>query len=75
MFQTEPGMCGRSWGYQMFGDIMLDNEMDGQSVQRYGIGDSVGCHFDKIKNVAFFTVNGKIVGEYARKSYIGGKRF
>lgn len=63
LFETEPGMCGRSWGYSSIGDIGLNDEMDGQSVQRFKIGDSVGCHFDKIKEVAFFTLNGQILGE------------
>lgn len=62
MLKTEPGTCGGSWGYQMNGDIALGDQIDGQSVQRYNVGDIVGCHFDKIKEVAFFTVNGQIVG-------------
>lgn len=63
IFKTEPGMYGMSWGYSITGGITLNDEMDGQSVQRYKIGDRVGCHFNKIKEVAFFTVNGQIVGE------------
>lgn len=63
MFTSEPGTCGMSWGYHMNGDIMLNDEMDTQVVQRYGTGDRVGCHFDRTHEVAFFTVNGQIVGE------------
>lgn len=49
---------------------MLNDEMDGQNVTRYRTGDRVGCHFDKIMEVAFFSVNGQIVGEYAGKSFV-----
>lgn len=54
----------------MTGDITSNNEMDKQGVRCYRTGDTVGCHFGKIKEVAFFTVNGQIVGEYERKSSI-----
>lgn len=70
MFKTEPGMCSHSWGYHNIGNITLNDEMDGQMVRHYGTGDWVGCHFDKIMEVAFFSVNGQIVGEYAGKSSV-----
>lgn len=68
MFNAEPGMCGRSWGYHMTGDISFNDGIDRQKVRCYRIGDRVGCHFNRIEEVAFFTVNGQTVGEYAKSS-------
>lgn len=37
-------------------------------VETFGVGDIVGCHLDRIKNLAFFTVNGKVIGEQLSRS-------
>lgn len=67
IFNRAPGMHARSWGYSYEGHITLDDEMDSQKITGYRNGAVVGCHFDKIKAVAFFTVNGELVGGYLKQ--------
>lgn len=62
-FENRPGSCNLSWGYNSEGTILFDDRQDTQKVEGYGVGDVVGCHFDRTKYLAFFTVNGKIVGK------------
>lgn len=58
-----PGMDDMSWGYSSSGSISFADRLDIQEVETFGAGDIVGCHFDRSKQLAFFTVNGKVVGK------------
>lgn len=61
--QNIPGVDEMSWGYSSSGSISFASWLDIQNVEPFGVGDIVGCHIDRIKHIAFFTVNGKVVGK------------
>lgn len=63
MFERTSRGRDMSWEYSYQGRISFEDRDDTQSVESYGAGDIVGCHFDRIKALAFFTVNGRIIGE------------
>lgn len=63
LLEGKPGVDNCSWGYFSSGAISFSDRLDIQEVEVFGAGDVVGCHFDRTKELAFFTVNGKVVGK------------
>lgn len=68
LLEGNPGVDGCSWGYSSSGAISFGDRLDTQEVEVFGAGDVVGCHLDRIKELAFFTVNGKVVGKQLQQT-------
>lgn len=60
---VRPGYNDMSWGYSSVGYITFSDRLDTQRVETFGAGDIIGCHLDRIRGLAFFTLNGKVVGK------------